>query len=84
MLTTGRRIPGVSDKQVKELGIDVAPWHPETQLRKADAIYQNQTAFRDLFAAQLVNGDEQRQVSGQNQDSGLKTAHKMMGILVNR
>ena len=51
---------GVTDKQVKELGIEITPLHPETELRKAGALFESQTAFRDLFATHVVVDDEQR------------------------
>ena len=75
---------GVSDKQVKELNIEVTPQHPETELRKAGALYESQTAFRDLFATHVVVDDEKRFVTGQNQNSGLETAHKMMQVAAER
>jgi len=81
LIIAGRKITGVSDKQVKELGIDVTPMHPETELRKAGALYDNQTAFRDMFATHVVVDDEKRFVTGQNQNSGHATAHKMMEII---
>lgn len=84
LLIAGRRITGVTDKQVKELGIDITPLHPETELRKVGANYESQSAFRDLFATHVVVDDEQRFVTGQNQNSGLETAHKMMAILATR
>ena len=31
------KMTGVSDKQGRELGIDLTPQHPETELRKAGA-----------------------------------------------
>jgi len=81
LLIAGRRMTGVSDKQVKELGIEITPQHPEAELRKAGALYESQTAFRDFFATHVVVDDEQRFVTGQNQNSGLETAHKMMAII---
>ena len=75
---------GVSDKQIKELGIEVTPKHPETELRKAGVIYEHQTAFRDFFATHVVVDDEQRFVTGQNQNSGLETAHLMMKVISDR
>lgn len=84
LLIAGRRMTGVSDKQVKELGIEITPRHPETELRKAGAIYESQTAFRDLFATHVVVDDEQRFVTGQNQNSGLETSHRMMQVLAER
>ena len=83
-LIAGRRMTGVTDKQVKELGIEITPLHPETELRKAGALFESQTAFRDLFATHVVVDDEQRFVTGQNQNSGLETAHRMMQVIANR
>ena len=84
LLIAGRRMTGVSDKQVRELGIEVTPLHPETELRKAGARYESQTAFRDLLATHVVVDDEKRFVTGQNQNSGLETAHVMMRVLAER
>ena len=84
LLIAGRRMTGVTDKQIKELGIDLTPIHPETELRKAGVIYESQTAFRDFFATHVVVDDEQRFVTGQNQNSGLATSHAMMGVLAVR
>jgi putative intracellular protease/amidase len=83
-LIAGRRMTGVTDKQVKELDIDLTPLHPETELRKAGAIFESSTAFRDIFATHVVVDDEQRFVTGQNQNSGLETAHKMMQVVAQR
>ena len=80
-IIAGRKMTGVSDKQVKELGIDITPMHPETELRKAGALYESQTAFRDMFATHVVVDDEKRFVTGQNQNSGHVTAHRMMEII---
>ena len=84
LLIAGRRMTGVSDKQVKELGIDFTPLHPETELRSAGAVYESRTAFRDIFATHVVVDDEKRFVTGQNQNSGLETAHQMMQVIAAR
>lgn len=84
LLIAGRRMTGVSDKQIRELGIEITPQHPETELRKAGAVYESQTAFRDLFATHVVTDDEKRFVTGQNQNSSSETAHVMMGAIVKR
>jgi len=84
LLIAGRRMTGVSDKQIKELGIEMTPLHPETELRRAGALYESQTAFRDLFATHVAVDDEQRFVTGQNQNSGLETAHRMMQVIATR
>ena len=84
LLVAGRRITGVTDKQIKELGIEVTPKHPETELRKAGAIFESQSAFRDVFATHVAVDDERRFVTGQNQNSGLETAHVMMQVYAER
>jgi putative intracellular protease/amidase len=81
LLIAGRKMTGVTDKQLEELGIKFTPQHPEEELRKAGAIFQNKTAFKDIFATLTVVDDEKRFVTGQNQNSGHETAYKMMEIL---
>lgn len=83
-LIAGRKMTGVSDKQVRELGIDITPKHPETELRKAGALYESATAFRDVFATHVVVDDERRFVTGQNQNSGRETASEMMRLIAER
>ena len=83
-LIAGRRMTGVTDKQIKELGIEMTPLHPEAELRRVGALFESQTAFRDLFATHVVVDDEQRFVTGQNQNSGLETAHRMMQVVADR
>jgi len=53
-------------------------------LRRVGALFESQTAFRDLFATHVVVDDEQRFVTGQNQNSGLETAHRMMQVVADR
>jgi putative intracellular protease/amidase len=84
LLIAGRKMTGVSDKQVHELGIEVTPQHPETELRKAGVLYESATAFRDMFATHVVIDQEQRFVTGQNQNSGHETAHEMMRLIAQR
>ena len=83
-LIAGRAMTGVTDKQVKELNIELTPMHPETELRKAGAIFESQTAFRDVFATHVAIDAEQRFITGQNQNSGLETAQKMIAIMARR
>jgi putative intracellular protease/amidase len=80
-LINGRKMTGVSDKQVKELGISITPLHPETELRKAGALYTSESAFLDFFATHVAIDDEKRFVTGQNQNSGLETAQEMMKLI---
>ncbi|MEZ5572577.1 MAG: hypothetical protein R3E64_11205 [Halioglobus sp.] len=83
-IITDRRMTGVTDKQIKELGIEVTPLHPETELRKAGVNFESRTAFRDFLATHVTVDDEKRFVTGQNHNSGLETAHVMMQILAER
>ncbi len=81
-LVEGRRLTAVTDKQVHELGIDVTPQHPETELRRAGAKFESDTAFRDFFASHVVV--DGNLVTGQNQNSGAETAQRMMELLAAR
>jgi len=78
LLIAGRRMTGVTDKQIQELGIGITPKHPETELRRAGVEFESRTAFQDIFATHVSVDDERRFVTGQNQNSGLETAHTMM------
>ena len=84
LLIAGRRMTGVTDKQIKELGIELTPLHPEAELRKAGVVFESQTRFRDFLATHVTVDDERRFVTGQNQNSGLEAAHTMMRILSER
>ncbi|MBT6586641.1 MAG: type 1 glutamine amidotransferase domain-containing protein [Gammaproteobacteria bacterium] len=84
LLIVGRKMTGVTDKQIKELGIEVTPLHPETELRKAGVRFEANSAFRDFFATHTVADDERRFVTGQNQNSGRETAQAMLALLADR
>ena len=79
LLVEERRISAVTDKQVRELGIQSTPHHPERELCRAGAIFQCSTRFRDAFANHwVVDGNL---VTGQNQNAGPMVAREMMEIL---
>ena len=78
-LIAGRNVTAVTDLQVKQLGIDLTPMHPETELRKAGANYEANTAFRDIFATHVVV--DGNLVTGQNQNSSAETIHRIFEIL---
>ena len=84
LIIKNRRMTGVTDKQIKELGIDFTPQHPEEELIKAGAIFESKTAVRDVFANLTVVDDESKFVTGQNQNAGHETSQKMMEILKNK
>ncbi len=78
-LVAGRRISAVTDKQVRELGIDATPHHPERELRGVGAVFESETKFRDPLANHwVVDGNL---VTGQNQNAGPMVAREMMQIL---
>jgi arylsulfatase A-like enzyme/putative intracellular protease/amidase len=81
-LVEGRRISAVTDKQVRELGITSTPMHPETELRRAGALFESATRFRDPLANHwVVDGDL---VTGQNQNAGPMVAREMVRLVLAR
>jgi putative intracellular protease/amidase len=77
LIVKGRRLTAVTDKQVRELGIQITPLHPESALREAGALFEGQThPVRDFFANHYVaDGDL---ITGQNQNAGPMVARMMM------
>jgi putative intracellular protease/amidase len=73
----GRRVTAVTDKQVRELGVQITPLHPETALRQAGALFEGKShPARDFFANHFVaDGDL---ITGQNQNAGPMVARLMM------
>ena len=84
LLIAGRRMTGVTDRQIKQLGIELTPMHPEAELRKAGVIYESQTRLIDFFATHVTVDDERRFVTGQNQNSSHETAQEMLAIIAER
>lgn len=84
LLIAGRKMTGVTDKQIEELDISFTPLHPESALRAAGVEYEANTARRDFLATHVVVDDEKRFVTGQNQNSGHVTAHEMMRLITER
>ena len=81
-LLQGRRVTGVTDLQIEQLGIKITPKHPETELRAAKANFEAGTAWRDFFATHtVVDGNL---VTGQNQNSGYETSHRILELLAAR
>ena len=77
LIVRGRRLTAVTDKQIRELGIEITPLHPETALRQAGALFEGRShPARDFFANHyVVDGDL---VTGQNQNAGPMVARLMM------
>lgn len=80
LLVEGRRMTSATDKQIDELGMDITPLRPERELRAAGALFESDTAFRDIFANHVVV--DGRLVTGQNQNSEAETAHRMMEVVL--
>ena len=78
-LVEGRRITGVTDKQVLELGIDATPHHPETELRKLGADFKCSHRFRDPFANHWEV--DENLITGQNQNAAPMVAREIMKLL---
>ena len=82
LLIKGRTMTGVTHEQLAQLGIEFTPLHPEKELKKAGANFKaNHHSISDFLATITVVDDEERFVTGQNQNSGHETAQKMMEIL---
>jgi len=75
-LVKGRRVTGVTDAQINTFGIAVTPKHPEEELRKAGALYECQHGWLDPFMTHTsIDGNL---ITGQNQNSGYETAHRIL------
>jgi len=82
LLIKGRTMTGVTQDQLDALNIEFTPLHPEEELRKAGANFKaNHHRIADFFATLTVVDEEERFVTGQNQNSGHETAQKIMEIL---
>ena len=78
-LVKDRRVTGATDKQVHELGIESTPHHPETELRRAGAIFESASRFRDPFANYwVIDGNL---VTGQKQNAAPMVAREMMQLV---
>lgn len=78
-LIRGRHVTGVTDRQIKQLGVTVTPKHPETEMRKAGAAFEANTAAIEMLATHVVvDGNI---VTGQNQNSGHETSHRVLELL---
>ncbi len=75
-LVKGRRVTGVTNRQINTFGIAVTPKHPEEELRKAGAIFECQHGWLDPFMTHTsIDGNL---ITGQNQNSGYETAHRIL------
>lgn len=83
LLIKGRTMTGVTQDQLDALNIEFTPLHPEEELKKAGANFQaNHHRVADFFANLTVVDEEERFVTGQNQNAGHETAQKIMEIML--
>jgi len=80
-LMAGRTMTGVTQKQLKQLGIEFTPKHPQKELEKAGADYKANHKWVDPLATITVIDEEKRFITGQNQNSSHETAQLIMSIL---
>jgi len=80
-LVEGRTMTGVTQKQLREFGIEYTPKHPQEELEKAGVVYKANTKFIDPLATITVIDEEKRFVTGQNQNSSHETAQLMLKTL---
>jgi putative intracellular protease/amidase len=77
LLVKGRRLTAVTDRQIRQLGIEITPLHPESALRAAGARFESRThVARDFFANHYVEDGDL--ITGQNQNAGPMVARLMM------
>ena len=75
-LVKGRRVTGVTNDQINTFGIAVTPKHPEEELKKAGGLFECQHGWLDPFATHTsIDGNL---ITGQNQNSGYETAHRIL------
>jgi len=77
LLVRGRRLTAVTDRQVRQLGVEITPLHPESALRAAGALFEGRThPVRDFFANHWVEDGDL--ITGQNQNAGPMVARLMI------
>jgi putative intracellular protease/amidase len=80
-LVAGRTMTGVTQKQLKQFGIEYTPKHPQEELEKAGADYKANHKWLDPLATITVIDEEKRFITGQNQNSSHETAQLIMKTL---
>lgn len=76
------KITGVTNRQIKQLGIGVTPKHPETELRQAGAYFESTSKLIEMTANHVTVDEAHRIVSAQNQKGGVEAAVKALNLLV--
>ncbi|MDX1669016.1 MAG: hypothetical protein R3194_06345, partial [Limnobacter sp.] len=81
-LVQGVEITGVTNRQIKQLGIGVTPRHPETELRAAGAYFVSTSRLIEMTANHVAVDATHRIVSAQNQKGGVEAAVKALQLLL--
>ena len=78
-LIKGRKVTGVTDRQIRQLRVTVTPKHPETEMRNVGALFEANTSAIEMLATHVVvDGNI---VTGQNQNSGYEASHRVLELL---
>jgi len=78
-LVEGKRISGVTNKQLVELGVYfITTVHPETALSEEGAIFAGKGGLLDILESSVII--ENNLVTGQNQNSGCAVAQEMLRL----
>ena len=82
-LLRGRRDTGVTDEAVEALGISCTPKHPETELRRVGALFEeDHDAVHELFTNYRTR--DGNLFTGMNQNASCGTAQDIMYALLDR
>ncbi|NRA02644.1 MAG: DJ-1/PfpI family protein [Myxococcales bacterium] len=82
-LLRGRRVTGVTDEAVEALGITCTPQHPETELRRVGAIFEeDHEGEHELFTNYRTR--DGNLFTGMNQNASCSTAQDIMYALLAR
>lgn len=84
LLVEGVQMTGVTNKQLKQLMVQGTPKHPETELRKAKAIYKSNHGLVDMFQNLVIVDKEHLIVTGQNQKAGVEAAQEALQLLLQK
>ena len=82
-LLEGRRATGVTDEAVEALGITCTPQHPETELRRVGAVFEeSHEGVHELFTNYRTR--DGNLFTGMNQNASCSTAQDIMYALLER
>lgn len=78
------KMTAVSNRQIKLLMVGGTPKHPETELRKANALFESNQGMIDLFNNHVVIDKKHLIVTGQNQKGGVEAAQAALELLMSQ